>query len=225
MDWSYLIQAGKEGFSERVFQYSATLGATLGVAINANPVTLGALEGMLTIDNTAVSGAGDNQWVMPISIDLWCTVPGDGTVAAFNLLMDNATSWASGGETMRAVQTSYDTRSGYADRIPKGICHFGDLVLNAASSRKELGTFGLARTADGFTLLDRIHFRFGSLGQSSYGSASVAAAAVHVIDLPPVWIGRQCSLILQPLIQTGSSAASFTVNVTTLELGHPRETA
>ena len=225
MDWSYLIQAGKEGFAERVFVYSTTESATLGVAINADPTALAVAEGMLTIDNAATVSGGDNQWVIPISINMYCTVGGDGTIAAFNLIKDNEAMWSSGGTTPPAVQTSFDTRDGYSDRTPKGDIHFGDLTMPTGSSRGQLGVYPVTRIADGFTLGEQIHFRFGSLGISSLSQPSAAVGPVHNIDLPPVWIGRGCSIALQPLITVGSSAASFTVNVVTLELGHPRETA
>jgi len=226
MDWSYLIQAGKEGFRERVFVYQSTEAATAGVAINATPTAFAAAEAMLTIDNTANSvNSGEQQVIIPISIDLYCTAAGDGTHWAVQLVKDNATQWSSGGTTPPAVQTSYDTRTSYSDRTPKGQIHFGDLTLVTGSSRGNLGWYPFMNQADGFTVGDHYQFRFGALGVSRTGRASVAAIVDSVIDLPPVWIGRQSSLIVQPFGTAATSAPSFSINVCTLELGHPRTAA
>lgn len=227
MDWSYLIQAGKEGFRERVFVYSTTELCTAGVAINATPTAFTAAEAMWCLDNTAdVDGSANskNVWVIPISIDLICTAGGDGTFWAVQLQKDNASQWSSAGTTPPAVQSSFDTRSGYADRTPVGSMHFGDLTLTTGSSRGNLGCYPIPSAIDGFTVGDHVQFRFGSLGVSRHpGAASVAAVQQHVVDLPPHWIGRQSSLIIQPFATIGSSAASFTMTAVTVELGHARE--
>ncbi len=225
MDWAYLIQAGKEGLSERVFVSSTTEGATVGVAINGDPTAFAAAEGMLTIDNTATVASGENQWIIPISISLLCTVPGEGTFAALNLIKDNAASWTSGGTTPPAVLTSVDTRAGYSDRVAKGDIHFGNLVMPTGSARGQLGVYGIPLRNDGFLVGDTINLRFGSLGGNYASAATSAVMSVYNIDLPPVWIGRSCSIALQPLLTANASAPSFTVNVVTLELGHPRESA
>lgn len=234
MDWSYLIQAGKEGLAERVFTHNAaTVGATVGVAINADPTAFASTEAMLVLDNTANASSGDNQWIIPVSIDMYCTAGGDGTFWALRMTMDNATQYSSGGTTLAAAQCSYDTRSGYSDRTPKGKAAFGDLTLAGGSSRKVIGDFGVQAGPDGFTAGDKVHLRFGSLGGAgdllgSYVVSSTQWAQggkSHVVNLPPIWIGRQCSLFLQPLATVGSSAVSFHPVIVTVELGHPRETA
>lgn len=230
----YLLAAGKEGFRERIWVHSnATLGATVGTAINADPTAFSTIEAMLVIDNTAsvasTTGAA-NVMVIPVSIDLICTEPGTGaaTFAVVRLTLDNATQYSSGGTTLSAALTFYDTRSGYADRVSFARCVFGDVALSTGNSRKIIGDYAFTSGANGFLAGDRYRFVFGSpdliSGMQTETATAAAGGVVHVTALPPIVIGRRSSLIVQPLITVLTAGPDFNVNVTCLELGHRFQT-
>ena len=229
----YLIHAGKEGFRERIWVHSnATLGATVGTAINADPTAFSSIEAMLVVDNTASvdSTTGPaNVMVIPVCIDMLCTEPGTGaaTFAAIRLTMDNATQYSSGGTTLSAALTFYDTRSGYADRTPLARCVFGDVALSTGSSRKIIGDFPFTTGANAFAAGDRFRFVFGSpefsVGGQTETATTFAGGVNTVVGLPPIVIGRKSSLIIQPLITVMTAGPDFNISVTCLELGHARE--
>ena len=239
----FLIDAGKEGFRESYFKFVSTESALVaeGVSINATPDAYSDTEAMVTIDNTASINSGDNQWVIPVYIKMQCTVAGNGSEWALQYQLDNATRWASGGTTPPAKQTSYDTRSGYSDRTPKANIHVGDLTAIAASSskilsRSNISGFGGAAQASGFALGDEIIIAFGADfgGGSAYQkhSAGIASdfaiqgsAYRQIVPMDPVWVGRGCSLIVQPLGISATVGPAFNFEVAVLELGKPREGA
>lgn len=233
MDWSYLLAAGgKEGFRERIWVHSpSTQSATVGIAVNTTPTSYTSTEVMCVIDNTANVNAasGQNVWVIPVSIDLVVTGGSTGTFWAVRLQMDNATSYVSGGTTCNAVLTSFDTRSGYADRTPYGRVYFGDVTAGGTANRKTIGEYSISLGSSALTVGSHVHLAFGSSmpgGNGSLDRTSGTAAVVGVQDVvksfPLVSIGRGSSLLIQPFASTATDL-SFRVAVTCLEVGHPRE--
>jgi len=229
MSWEFLRDTVKTKLAEQIFVYQSTEAAETGVALDATPTSISTTAAMLTLDNTASVNSGDNHYVVPVAIDLICTAAGDGSFWAVQLVLDNATQWASGGTTPPAQSTYYDTRTTYSNRTPKGELHFGDLTIGAGSSRKKIGLYSLNAGASGFVIGDNIHLKFGGDMAPFQAIRSAATEAVvsntTVRPLPPVFLGRGSSLILQPFGASTASAPSFNVTVHTMELGHPRETA
>jgi len=242
--FNYIADHGKETLAERVFVYTdpaqatATGSATLGILSNAGPTVFTDLEGLLTIDNSAVFNSGDNQWVMPLYIRMTATEDGDGTFFAISFSLDNVTRYASAGTTLQVVQTSYDTRDGYTDRTAKGKCSFGDLTLDAGSSEKWVAQHCIAAaTPDGsptaIAVGDVFTFQFGAQGEQSGWMGTVGTLVPtdpamstpvhHVYQEPPVWIGRQCALVMRLMSTATATAARWQIEVCTVELGHPRE--
>lgn len=227
--WDYYVQAGKEGLRHRVFGYTATEGPTLGVGINANPTAYTAAEGTLCIDNAASVNTPDNQIVMPVCISMLCTVAGNGTFWALRFQTDTATQFSTGGTTLGAIDTYVDTTSGFTRVTAKGAIHFGDLTLVTGTSRQTVWECGLAQgSTAAFEVGDVLEIVFGAFGERGQGSRGGTAAVTgkfRSIGVPPVWIGRQSSLVMQMLGTIASTAPSFTPAVVTLELGHPRQTS
>lgn len=231
MDWSYLIQAGKEGFRENVWVHNcATVGTTVGVAVNTSPSSFTSTEAMLTIDNTAdINGsAGQNVWVIPVSIDLTVVEGSTGTFWAVRLSLDGATSYSSGGTTLSAALTAFDTRTSWTARSPYARCAFGDLTLGSGTtSRALLGDWPISIGSSALTVGSNIRLNFGASGGDSSikdrtsGTAAVVGIADVTVELPLIWIGRKSSLIVQPFASTATDL-DFSVRVTCVELGHPR---
>ena len=219
----------------QVFCYTPTLeagvqGPTIGVGCNANPTIYADAEALLVIDNTASRTDGDNVFVYPVQIEMWSTVRGTaGTFAAVRWVIDNATRWSSGGATLVAASTYYDTLTGYTNTTPKGQIHFGDVACITNSAQKIAYESLLQAGATVFAIGDTHVFTFGevaSVGSSRKGlSTEPAEPGVFMHSVPPISIGPGCSLLLQPLFTIMTAAASFGISVVTLELGHPRETA
>ena len=229
---NYIAQFGKGSMkiAERTFAYTATEGPTLGVAANANPTAYAATEGLLCIDNQATVNSRNGQIILPVCVHLWVTARGTaGTYAAVRWVLDNATQFSIGGTTLGAASIYYDTRSGYADLTAKGKVHFGDLTLVTGSSRKVVWETVIDSSATVFAIGDRHTFMFQDPVSFANVERSVATDPVrpghYVHYVPGVQIGRQCSLIMQPLVTAMSAAPSFGVAVVTVELGHPREAA
>lgn len=235
MDWSYLIAAGKEGFRENVWvHHNATTGTTVGSAVNTSPTSYTSTEAMLSIDNTAnvnnTSATGSNVWVIPVSIDLTVVEGSTGTFWAVRMQMDGATLYASGGTTLSAGMTAFDTRTSWTARTPYARCSFGDLTLaSGTTSRVLLGDWPISIGSSALTVGSTIRFNFGSSGgdtgtkDRTSGTAAVAGVSDVCIEMPPVFIGRGSSLILQPFASTATDL-DFSVRVTCVELGHPRNT-
>lgn len=229
---NYLLNAGgREGFRERVWvHHNATLGATVGSAINADPTAFASAEAMLVIDNTASRNSGQNVFVIPVSIDLICTDAGSGaaTTSALRLQMDTATSYSSGGTTLSAGLTFFDTRDGYADTSAYARAVFGDVALAVAStSRKNLGIYPWLSGDMAFAIHDVQKFVFGAepiLGRfGTRDTSTVSATGIELIrSLPPVIIGPGCSLIIQPHVSALTAGPDFQISVTCIEVGHPR---
>jgi len=241
----YLGTNGKEGLKARYWKFVATEAADAaeGVSMNADPVALAETCAWATIDNTAtVTGDSDqNVIVMPVYIKLQCTVAGNGSEWSFNFYLDNATRWASGGTTPPAVRTWFDTTSGFTEKAPKGEVHVGDLVVTTNSAenliaRTNVAGWGGTTGLSGFALGNEYIFAFGAEFGGSGGTyrdtpRNVTAGAEEtigsrqIIPMDPVWIGRQCSLVMKPVGISASVAPAFNVEVAVVELGHSREDA
>ena len=219
----------------QVFCYTPTLeaavqGPTIGVACNANPTIYADAEALLTIDNTGSRTSGDNHFVYPIQIEMWSTVRGTaGTFAAVRWVLDNATRWSSGGATLVAASTYYDTLTGYTNTTPKGKVHFGDLACTTNTAQKIAYETLLQAGTTIFAIGDTHIFTFGEVAAAGSSRKDVSTEAstpgVYLHSAPLISIGPGCSLVVQPLFTIMTGAASFGIAVVTLELGHPRETA
>lgn len=219
----------------QIFCYTPSLeaavqGPTIGVACNATPTIYADAEALLVIDNTASRTSGHNHFIYPIQIEMWSTVRGTaGTFAAVRFVLDNATRWSSGGATLVAASTYYDTLSTYSNTTPKGQIHFGDVACATNTAQKVAHETLIQAGATIFAIGDKHVFTFGevaAIGSSRNDVGTVAAnPGVFLHSVPPISIGPGCSMLIQPLITIMTGAASFGIAVITLELGHPRETA
>lgn len=232
MDWSYLLTAGKEGFRERFWTHvDATMASpTVGTAINADPTVYASHEAMVCINNKGSrTGDGKNVFVVPVSIDLTTTVRGTaGTWAAIGLAMDATTAYVSGGATLSSKYLFVDTRSGWSARTGYALVNFGDLTLGTTTKYVLAGWYPWCGGVTPFAVGDVFRFNFGGNNSGSKAPQVTSDAGlgnITEICLPPVAIAPGCSLIIHPYITDMSAGASFTCQVTTVELGHPREVA
>src|SRR3990167_2483197 len=219
----------------QVFCYTPTLeaavqGPTIGVACNANPTIYADAEALLTIDNTGSRTDGDNHFFIPVQIEMWSTVRGTaGTFAAVRWVLDNATRWSSGGATLVAASTYYDTLTGYTNTTPKGKVHFGDLTCTTNTAQKIAYESLLQAGGTIFAIGDTHIWTFGEVASVGSSRRNIATdpsePGVFMHSVPPISIGPGCSLLMQPLFTIMTAAARFGIAVVTLELGHPRETA
>src|SRR3990167_4157048 len=145
MDYSYLLQAGKEGIRERQWMHceGAAVSPTVGIAMNANPTIYASHEALVCINNKASrTGDGKNVFVIPVSIDLITTVRGTaGTWAALGLALDATTAYSSGGTALLPKYGVVDTRSGWAARTNYALVQAGDLTLATTTKYVFLGWY------------------------------------------------------------------------------------
>src|SRR3990167_2449625 len=171
MDWTYLLQAGKEGIREREWMHNqgATVSPTVGIAINANPTIFASHEAMVCINNKASrTGDGKNVFVIPVSIDLITTVRGTaGTWAAIGLALDAVTAYSSGGTALIPQYGFVDTRSGWVPRTNYALVQFGDLTLATTTKYVFLGYYPWSGGVTPFAVGDTFRFNFGAQGGGS----------------------------------------------------------
>jgi hypothetical protein len=152
-----------------------------------------------------------------------------GTFAAVRFVLDNATRWSSGGATLVAASTYYDTLTTYTNTTPKGQIHFGDLTCTTNTAQKIAYESLLQAGTTIFAIGDKHIFSFGEVAAAGSSrlqlTTDIAEPGVYLHSVPLMKVGPGCSLLVQPLFTDMSAAASFGIAVVTLELGHPRETA
>lgn len=202
-----------------LFTYSNPTFGT-GIALNADPTAIAATEAAIIIDNSGTDAGGDTAFIIPVSIQLRCTVAGvAATSGSFLFKLDNSTRYASGGTELTAVQNWVDTSTDFTNDVPKGKVYMGDLTAAAESSARVVGGCKLKTGgAPCFVIGDVFNIYFGPPPGMS-GGVDIATATVinRDISVPPVWIGRNSSLVIHPLMPSQTTGAAFEVTITTVE--------
>ena len=215
----FVGKTSADALRKSVFTYSNPTPGT-GIALNADPTAISATEAAIVIDNSGTVDGGDTEYIIPVSIQLKCTVAGvAATSVSFYFFLDNKNRWASGGTELTAVQNIVDTSSGFANDTPKGKVYIGDITAAAASDARQVGQCKL-KTGDApcFLIGDVFNIFFGPPPGMS-GGVDIATATVinRDISVPPVWIGRGSSLVIHPLMPSQSTGVAFEVTITTVE--------
>ena len=208
--------SGAENLRESIFVYTNATPGT-GIASTSNSATFVATNALINIFNSATVAAGNNQWIIPVSIIMTATAVNT-SATNFRLygVLDGINRYSSGGTALTAVTSAVDTRSGYTARTAKGTVYVGALTLAAASAAKPV--FNRVVSPVIFAVDDSIQIWFGS--GSAYGSASTQSKFCEVV--PMVSIGRGCNLSVHGVGASQAASPDFEFEITTIESGHPR---
>jgi hypothetical protein len=210
--FNFVAKNGKEGLSESVF-YATNATPGTGIASKDAPTSFSATAGILNIYNSASTSAGDNQYVIPVYIRLTATTANT-SATNFRLVgsLDVIDRYSSGGTALTGASTSADTRTGYASRTPKATIYAGELTLAAASSAKRVFNTYVSQAV--LTADESLEIWFGEAPSGSLGD--------NVKVVPPVWIGRGCSLAIHEIAASQAADPAFEYEVCWIEAGHPR---
>src|SRR3990167_3893966 len=206
---------GKNGlaYSESDFvARNATVGTGITTADTVN--TFSSSAAMMTIFNSGTVSSGNNQIIVPVYLKLTAKTANT-TASDFRIVgvLDKIDRYSSGGTALTSVSTAIDTRSGYTARTPKATIYFGELTLAATSAAKRIFTAQMSEAV--LVKRESMEIWFG-------GAPAGASGITNVRSVPPIWIGRGCTLSLHELANAQTADAEFEVEFCYMEVGHPR---
>lgn len=216
----------KTGFDkakESCFMYNNPTVGT-GIALNADPTVISAVESAIIIDNSANRSNNDNHHVILDYIKMTCTLPGTAaTKARLAFYIDNVNRYSSGGTELTGKSTSYDTSAEYTDRTPKGKVYVGDLTAAAANNAKHLGTVLLKSDTEAAPcfVTDDSFFMSHFVEPSFQLDGATAPVVSAKFKIPYIVLGPGTSLVIAPLFPGQTAGASFEFEIATVEKGHP----
>lgn len=203
-------------------------GNPAATAINADPTAWADTEVCMSVYNSGLSSAGSHVYIIPDFLKLQCTVVGDDSTDFYlRFVLDNKDRYSSGGTALTSKSTSIDLRTGYTNRTPKATIYFGDITANAASAEQDIDTVlvKLVAAEQAQEVGDVFYFKFGAAPQALGGMLQGTAPGFYMYPLPPVWIGRGCSMVVRPFeTAAATTAAQFRISFGYYEVGHPRMT-
>jgi len=186
------------------------------IPIITSPNAIEALEGCLSIFNSATASSNPNTIIIPQYVRLICTVvPASGTTLLFRLANDVKHRWSSGGTKLVPTETFVDTASGFARRTSKATIYFGDLTLSAASSEKQVGQAQFHSATLAGVIGDQYLFTFGDYGNTN-APMPASGAMSYTHNCQKIYLGPGTSLIMQPL----SASAAATAGEYYVEVGY-----
>jgi len=203
------------GLSESFFVATNPTPGTGIVNVDTGLDAVTATAALMTHYNSASASAGDNQWAVPIYMRLTATAVNTAGVD-FRLVinLDNIQRYASGGTTLTLASTSVDTRTGYTNRTPKSVVNFGSVVAAAAGSAQQVANAYLSPVI--FAADDSCELVWGD------GATSYSATAQNVARVLPMYIGRQCTMVIHELAKSQTASPDFEVEYGFAELRHTR---
>jgi hypothetical protein len=200
---------------------NATTGTGIATVVSA---ALSDTACVLQLTNTNTPNVDKNQYIYPHMLELRVTAaPASGTSGVFELSLDNVDRYASGGSELVSVQHGIDRKTNWAARTSVGRVDFGAVVLDAEVGSSEITVRTAAVRSQIPVVGDTIRLVFGD-GESVSSNLSDTAAAVIVVNCPPVRIAPGCSLILRQLYPSNATTpASFEVDCSWYESGHSKD--
>ncbi len=201
--------------------FSAT-NATVGTGIASKAASTGylATNALMSIHNTAtLVQTNNNVWLHPIMLRLWATQANTSAEdSRLVFAMDNIIRRTSGGTQITPVSTSIDTRDGYTQRTPEADIYFGDITTAAASSDEVLLAHPFIKTAI-FAASEGVEIWFGA--DVGAGGMDAADQNINRISVPPMPIGRVCTLLIHFFsTSTPSDDPAFEFEFVYAERGH-----
>jgi len=202
-----------------------TLSESVFVASNPTPLTGIASEvastayddeaALMVVYNSALKDLDkkENQIIQPVLLRLTATAINTGATN-FHIVgeLSNSDRYISGGTTLTSHSTSLDAYSGYTSRTAKAAINFGDIVTTADLTPQRVVNTHISENR--LAVDETIDIWFGEApGISSYTNTRI---------VPPVWIGRESSLVIHGFGASQSASPTFLVEFYYVETGHPR---
>ena len=212
--FNFIAQNNGRVLSESVF-YASNPTPLTGIASDTVAQAYSDTEALMTIYNSALKDLDkdQNQVIVPVFLKLTATAINTGATN-FHIVgeLSSSNRYTSGGTTLTSNSTSLDGQPGYTSRTAKSVVNFGDIVTTADLTQQR--AFSTHISENRLAVDETIEIWFGEAPNMS--------SLNNVRVVPPVWIGRESSLVIHGFGASQTVSPDFMVEFCFLETGHKR---